>query len=273
MTRKNNAPINTMGNALADALHRIQEVAKDDVIRAGDMSRADRELAQQTGWLHAVIKGWYLVGSEATAQPGNTVLWYSHFWAFTKRYLAERFGEGYCLNAEASLDLHVGSTTVPKQLIVMTKEGGATTVQLPDSTSIQTYPDPGNLPEETEEQNGIRIMPLAIALSRVTPIYFRANPVNAEIALNMVTESDLSRTGLEQIKVKRATADFYALACRKSAKRWVSVLVSVLVPGQWWVSVLVPCSLWSCGDAWRDQFHIGEIGTVAARIAGQQRIA
>ena len=182
-----------MGSALADALHRIQEAAKDDVIRTGDMSRADRELAQETGWLHPVINGWYLVGSEATAQPGSTVLWHSHFWAFTKRYLAERFGEGYCLNAEASLDLHVGSTTVPKQLIVMTKEGGATTVQLPDSTSIQTYPDPGNLPEETEEQNGVRIMPLAIALSRVTPIYFRSNPVNAEIALNMVTESDLSR--------------------------------------------------------------------------------
>ncbi len=193
MTRQNKAPMNTPGNTLADALHRIQQAAKDDVIRAADMSRADRELAQQAGWLHPVIKGWYLVGSAATAQPGSTVLWYSHFWPFIQRYLEGRFGERYCLNAEASLDLHVGSTTLPRQLIVMTKEGGATTVQLPDNTSLQTYPDPGNLPEETERHNGIRIMPLAIALSRVMPIYFRANPVNAEIALYMVTESDLSR--------------------------------------------------------------------------------
>lgn len=182
-----------VGKALADALHRIQEVAEGDVIHASDMSRADRERAQQAGWLHPVIKGWYIVGSEATALPGSTVLWYSHFWPFMQRYLEERFGEAYCLNAEASLDLQVGNTTVPRQLIVMTKEGGATTVQLPDDTSVQTYPDPGNLPEETEIHNGIRIMPLAVALSRVMPIYFRANPVNAEIALNMVAESDLSR--------------------------------------------------------------------------------
>lgn len=181
------------GNALAEALHRIQKAAKDDVIRTSDMSRADRELAQKSGWLHPVIKGWYLVGSEATAQPGSTVLWYSHFWPFIQRYLEERFGDAYCLNAEASLDLHVGSTTVPKQLIVMTREGGATTIQLPDNTSVQTYPDPGNLPEQTEQRAGVRIMPLAVALSRVMPIYFRANSVNAEIALNMVTESELSR--------------------------------------------------------------------------------
>jgi len=179
--------------ALAEALRRIQEAAKGDVIRASDMSRADRERAQAAGWLHPVLKGWYIVGSEATAQPGSTVLWYSHFWSFISRYLAERFGDGYCLNAEASLDLHVGNTTVPQQLIVMTAEGGATNIKLPDHTSLQTYPDPGNLPKETESHDGIRIMPLAVALCRVTPIYFRASPVNAEIALNMVSESDLSR--------------------------------------------------------------------------------
>ena len=193
MTQHRKAPGKALGKALAEALHRIQEAAKGDVIRTSDMSRTDRERAQQAGWLHPVIQGWYIVGAAATAQPGSTVLWYSHFWPFIQRYLEERFGDAYCLNAEASLDLHVGSTTVPRQLIVITHEGGATTVQLPDDTSVQTYPDPDNLPKETEIHNGIRIMPLAVALSRVMSIYFRANPVNAEIALNMVTESDLSR--------------------------------------------------------------------------------
>lgn len=66
--------MNQKGNALADALHRIQEAVKDDVIRTSGKCRADRELAQEAGWLHPVIKGWYLVGSEATAQPGSTTM-------------------------------------------------------------------------------------------------------------------------------------------------------------------------------------------------------
>ena len=178
---------------LADALEHIQTAAKDDLIRSRDMSRVDRERALASGWLHPIIKGWYIVGSEASAQAGSSVLWYSHFWQFVQRYLDDRFGNGYCLNAEASLDLHVGSTTVPRQLIVMTKEGGAHKIQLPHGISLLTYPDPGNLPDEITTLDGICVMPLPTALCRVTPRYFLANPIDAEIALNMVNESELSR--------------------------------------------------------------------------------
>ncbi len=178
---------------LADTLERIQRAAKDGLIRSRDMSRVDRERAQVAGWLHLIIKGWYMVGSEASAQPGSTVLWYSHFWQFVKRYLEERFADGYCLNADASLDLHVGTTTVPNQLIVMTRDGGAHKIQLPHGISILTYPDANNLPEQVSILNGLRVMPLATALCRVTPRYFLSNPIDAEIALNMVNESELSR--------------------------------------------------------------------------------
>jgi hypothetical protein len=140
MTPQRNASGNALRKALADALHRIQEAAKGGVIRTSDMSRVDRERAQAAGWLHPIINGWYIVGSEAAAQSGSTALWFSHFWPFIQRYLNERFGDGYCLNAEASLDLHVGNTKVPRQLIVMTSTGGATNIQLPDNTSLQTYP-------------------------------------------------------------------------------------------------------------------------------------
>jgi len=178
---------------LADSLDRIRTAAKDDLIRSGDMSRLDRERAQAAGWLHPIIKGWYIVGSEASAQAGNSVLWYSHFWQFVQRYLDERFGDGYCINAEASLDLHVGTTTVPGQLIVITQAGGALKIQLPYDISIMTYPDPNNLPEQVLIHDGIRLMPLSTALCRVTPRYFQTNPIDAEIALNMVNESDLAR--------------------------------------------------------------------------------
>ncbi len=182
------------GQNLADALERIRGVARDDLIRSKDMSRVDRERALAAGWLHPVIKGWYMVGSAASAQPGNTVLWYSHYWQFVKRYLQDRFADGYCLNADASLDLHVGTTVVPDQLIVMTNKGGAHKIELPHGKSILTYPDANNLPDEVSIHQGIRIMPLARALCRVTPRYFVSNPMDAEIALNMVNEGELSRT-------------------------------------------------------------------------------
>jgi fido (protein-threonine AMPylation protein) len=121
------------------------------------------------------------------------VLWYSHFWLFVKRYLDERYADGYCLNAEASLDLHVGTTIVPRQLIVMTREGGMYKIQLPHGTSILTYPDASNLPDEVAIHAGIRVMPLSTALCRVSPRYFLSNPIDAGIALNMVDENELSR--------------------------------------------------------------------------------
>ncbi|MGH8034444.1 MAG: hypothetical protein ACREO9_04405, partial [Lysobacterales bacterium] len=156
------------------------------------MSRTDRERAQAAGWLHPIIKGWYIVGSEALAQAGSTVLWYSHFWQFIRRYLDARFGDGYSLNAEASLDLHAGTNTVPTQLIVITREGGAHTIQLPHGVSVMCYPDPNNLPDRVATQDGIRLMTLPMALCRVTPRYFHTNPIDAEIALNLVNESELS---------------------------------------------------------------------------------
>lgn len=178
---------------LADTLERIKLAAQDDLIRSRYMSRVDRESAQAAGWLHPIINGWYMVGSEASAQPGSTVLWFSHFWQFVKHYLQERYADGYCLNADASLDLHVGATTVPRQLVVMTRNGGAHKIQLPHGISILTYPDANNLPDQVSILNGIRVMPLATALCRVTPRYFLSNPIDAEIALNMVNESELSR--------------------------------------------------------------------------------
>lgn len=179
--------------ALAAALERIEGSAEDDLIQSRDMRRTDRERAQAAGWLHPIIRGWYVLGPEASTRSGNTVLWYSHFWQFVRQYLNERYGEGYCLNAEASLDLHAGNNTVPQQLIVMTRNGGAQTIELPHGGTIQTYPDAANLPAEVSLHDGIQIMPLATALCRAAPRFFVANAINAEIALNLVRETDLSR--------------------------------------------------------------------------------
>lgn len=140
------------------------------------MTRGDRERLLRVGWLQPIIKGRYLFGLEPDADPGSTVLWYSRFWDFVRYYLGQRFGEDCCLSAEASLDLQTGETTIPPQLVVILAKGSGQVVQLPHNTSLLTYPAPDKLPVEQTLHNGLQIMPLPLALCRVTARYLEADP-------------------------------------------------------------------------------------------------
>lgn len=181
------------GQALADALSRVEKQAQNGVLMSAHMKRVDRERLLRAGWLKPIIKGWYLVGLAPDADPGSTVLWYSRFWDFARYYLAQRFGEDYCLSAETSLDLHTGATTIPPQLVVILAKGGGQILQLPHNTSLLTYPAPDKLPPERVLHHGLQIMPLPLALCRVTARYFETDPLNAELALRLVEPTELSR--------------------------------------------------------------------------------
>lgn len=65
----------------------------------------------------------------------------------------------------------------------MTAHGGKTLLNLPHDTSVLVYQDEKGLPTEVDFVGGLRMMPLAHALCRLPPAYFRSNPVNAELAL------------------------------------------------------------------------------------------
>lgn len=180
---------------IAKALERVKSVTDAraaNIVKSSEISRADRELLTRTQWLQEIIKGWYML-ARPDVSTGDSAAWYANFWDFLKVYLFERFGKNYCLSAEASLELQVGSSTIPKQIIVITSIGGSLQ-SLPFETSILTYTDPDNLPDEREEILGLQIMPLPVALCKVTPTYFRNSAENAEIALRSVrTPSDLTR--------------------------------------------------------------------------------
>lgn len=172
---------------LADALERAVKAAPKGVLKSAVLQRSDRELLRQGGYLKDIVKGWYFLVRPGL-DAGDSTAWYASFWNFLATYLTERFGDDYCLNAAASLELQVGITTVPHQVVAVTAHGGKTLLNLSHETSLLVYEDAKSLPAEVVSVEGLRVMPLAHALCRLPPAYFRSNPVNAEIALRTLPD-------------------------------------------------------------------------------------
>jgi hypothetical protein len=182
---------------LADALDRAVKAAPKQVLQSAALSRSDREILLDRGYLQEVFKGWYLL-RKPTDKAGDSTAWYATFWDFLSVYMDERFGVDYCLSASSSIDAHTGANMIPSQVIAMTAHGGKMVLTLPHNTSILVYQDEKNLPDSVEVVNGVRVMPLALALCRMPPSFFENQPMNAEIALRAVKSvDDLARVFLE----------------------------------------------------------------------------
>ena len=156
-------------------------------MRSAMLRRVDREILLRSGYLKSVVKGWYLL-VRPDVNTGEGTAWYASFWDFLATYLEERFGDDYCLNAVASLESQIGTTTVPRQVVALTAHGGKTLVKLPYDTSVLVYEDAKGLPAEVISVEGLRVMPLAYALCRLPPAYFHSNPVNVELALRTLSD-------------------------------------------------------------------------------------
>ena len=172
---------------LAEALGRVKSAAHDGIVQAKDMSRRDRERLLGGGWLQPVIAGWYLFHSPQ-GRAGESTAWYASFWDFVQQYLSERYDDVYCLSAESSLDIHVANTVIPKQVVVLAKVGGNHVLPLPHGTSLLVYQESNKFPSEVEKKNLLRVMPIGMALTRVSKLFFTNEPLNAEIALRMVRD-------------------------------------------------------------------------------------
>ena len=164
------------------ALKRLQE-KHNGVVESSDFKDdAQRAVLVDTGFLRPVMKGWYICSSPSY-NDGDTTAWYASFWAFVSGYLGKRFGKRYCLNPEASLMLHTGNTTVPRQVTCVTIDSGTSTVNLPFDTSMLVYPDKNRVPTARVEVRGLQVWPVAEALCLAGPSFFVNNPREAEIAL------------------------------------------------------------------------------------------
>lgn len=90
--------------SLADRLARAEKAACEGVIRSEQLSRRDREVLTDEGWLSPVMRGWYLLSTPAaSASKGESTAWFSSIWSFLRVYLTHRYGDGWCFSAGDSL--------------------------------------------------------------------------------------------------------------------------------------------------------------------------
>lgn len=193
--------MNQQNKFLAQALIEAKAKGKNSVIRSEDLDRGTRERLTQAGYLEEVMRGWYLLTTPSGV--GTTTLWFSSYWEFIGQYLKDRFGEDYCLSAESSLEIHVGQTTTPSQVQALTKKPSNQMIDLLHNSSMILVIDK-NFPE-MEKKDGLNVMPLPLAICRLSPRYFTSNALNVEIALKMVgSPSDLSRILLQSGSINSA---------------------------------------------------------------------
>lgn len=180
---------------LADALKIAKEAATNGIINSSKLKRSDRERLLKAHCLTEILRGWYLLTSPQASNGGSTA-WYGGYWAFIKCYMNERFGPNdYCLSAESSFNLHAGDTTIPNQLIILTKKESNTVIPLIHNTSLLLRTENKNFPTEIDIFNELPVMALPVAISRLNPNYYKNNPQNIEIVLksSKAIPSDLSR--------------------------------------------------------------------------------
>lgn len=178
---------------LAESLEVLKDVQGSNPVivlnSTKQISRTHLGRLLKYGYLQEVLKGWYIPSSPGDA--GDTTVWYTSYWYFIKGFLDNRLGvDNWCLNAELSLDLLSGCTTVPNQLIVRSPKGNNNTVKLLYGTSILILGM--DLPKNvvTEKQYGLRIYSLEEGLASVSPTFFKTCEITAKACLGMLSTSE-----------------------------------------------------------------------------------
>ncbi|MFT5484813.1 MAG: hypothetical protein ACI9GW_003481 [Halieaceae bacterium] len=140
-------------------------------------------LLKKEGFLKPIIRGWYLLDADLhNTDTGTSVLWHESYWTFIGQYLQEYLGDAYCVSAEQSLDLHTGSNVFPTQLLIGNLKKINRVVKLPRDLSISLY-TANQLPDELMRHEGVIILSLEEALTRVGPAYYRRQPQEITLAL------------------------------------------------------------------------------------------
>lgn len=180
------APAEKLAQSL-EVLHRLQNSSGAAAIRSRDLSRTHRERLLASGFLHEVIKGWF-IPTRPNEVKGDSTAWYTSFWRFCSAYLEARFRNNWSLSPEQSLSLHEGNWTVPRQLVVRSPKARNKVTKLPHGTSLldirAALPDA----DDRVQKEGMRVFALESALIAASPNYFSTNSTDARAALLMIRD-------------------------------------------------------------------------------------
>ncbi len=175
---------------LAESLEILRALQERGVVavRSADLTRTHRERLIKNGFLQEVMKGWYIPVHPEEGTGGSST-WYASFWTFCAAYLDKRFGTNWSLSPEQSLLLHVGNTTVPRQLLVRSPKARNKITNLPYDTSLldTRAAIPGI--KQIEEKDGLRLFSVPAGLLNCSPRFFLLNPTDARAALAMVGDA------------------------------------------------------------------------------------
>jgi len=127
----------TINQLLAEALKVARDCAIGNIVHSRNIKPKQQALLVKNGYLKRIIKGWYLLDADLSAQhAGESALWYESIWSFIGQYLSHRFKNSYWLSSEASLDIHTGNNSMPSQIIVSVKGGTEDIIRLPNNMSL-----------------------------------------------------------------------------------------------------------------------------------------
>ncbi len=192
-----------MKKPLADILEKAHKASENNIIQSKLLDRTDRQKLLIAGFMQEIIKGWYIL-VDPTRNEGESTSWYASYWNFVQTYLNQRLGKDYCLSAECSLDIWAESEIILPQLVVITKKASTSVIKLPFNSSILIYYDKKRFPEEVVEKQGLRIMPLELALVRVSKSFFEQFPLNTELLLRQASVNSISREIVKRQAVSAA---------------------------------------------------------------------
>lgn len=221
----------TGNQLLAEALDSAQKHAIGNIVESATISNKQRTFLVKQGYLKKIIRGWYLLDGDLTAQSaGDSALWHESLWAFIGQYIQQKFSSSYCLSPEVSLELQTGINTIPKQLVVFIAEQiSPRKVDLPNAMSLLLLPSKTPAYETTEFQ-GITIHSLESALVTVSPRMFRQNPLSIQIALQQANLSELEKaiaTTQNQAAANRLMGAYEALDKTAEAENIKSIMQSL----------------------------------------------
>ena len=179
---------------LAESLELLRK-AQDNgrhVFQSADLPRVHRERLVASGFLRNIVKGWYMV-SKPQEDDGNSTAWYASFFEFVAAYCNIRFGVAWYLSPELSLQLHAGSTAIPRQVQVHAKAGQNNNLALKFNTALFDYQAKDFAPTgDVVVHNGLRLLAPTAALVRAAPTFYIQQPLDVQIVLAQIRDaSDL----------------------------------------------------------------------------------
>ncbi len=176
---------------LVDSLKKLRAHQRKGrgVVRAGDVSRTHLDRLVDAGFLRLIVKGWYMP-SRPDEPQGDTTSWFVSIRDFVQGYCDERFGADWHVNAELSLQLHTGSTTLPLQIQVHSPAGFNNALVLPAQTSIFDYRVKALAdPEQRTVVQNLRALTLEAALVRVSPHVWQSDALTLRLALQQLGDA------------------------------------------------------------------------------------